>query len=77
MKWYVWSDRDKNDPEIVESWGNYYYSCTCAQWQMNNDRFNPKAVPGWCQHIRSINGSKVTVKFRKYGYKEIIENEKK
>ncbi len=64
----IWSDKDRGDPEIVESWGRLWYTCSCATWQFNNDRFNPRAKPGWCRHIRSMNGSKVTGKYRKYGY---------
>ncbi len=73
MRWHVWSDRDRNEPAVVENYNKYNYTCSCADWQLRNDRFNPRAKPGWCRHIRSMNGSKVTVKFRKYGQTVRIE----
>jgi predicted nucleic acid-binding Zn finger protein len=40
------------------------YICSCPTWQYN------QAIgdPSWCNHIKAVSGSKVSVKQRKYGH---------
>jgi hypothetical protein len=64
--WMIMDETGSNYYDVEYSRG--MYSCSCSRWKMNNDRHSYKLAPGPCKHINAVNGSKVSVRQRKYGH---------
>ena len=65
--WMILDETSSGQYHDVQ-YGRGMYSCSCSHWKLNNDRHNTHATYAPCKHINAVNGTKVSVRQRKYGH---------
>ena len=65
--WMILDETSSGQYHDVQ-YGRGVYSCSCSHWKKNNNRHNAYATFAPCKHINAVNGTKVSVRQRKYGH---------